>query len=242
MVAKSPIGTETKKIRRHWIGPRIPPSTRPRNDPLMPATWLMPSAMPRWCSGKASVRRAPELAMRKAAPTPWNIRITIRYRAAAEAHHQHAADDEEAQDHPEQVEGVAGPERIDADAAEDVRQRDEQDGRVDGGHQHAERGVGQDRPLVAVPALVGSGEGGGREGVGHTPGVPVAEWAMTPSVAPWRVRPAHRPTLMGLLPSSSSATSPMQRSYLYVNGREPSVLVEVAAAPLPGTPEGPASR
>jgi hypothetical protein len=40
--------------------------------------------MPRWCSGKASVRRAPELAMRKAAPTPWNIRITIRYRAAAE--------------------------------------------------------------------------------------------------------------------------------------------------------------
>jgi hypothetical protein len=55
---------------------------------------------------------------------------------------------------------------------------------------------------------------------------------MTPSVAPWRVRPAHRPTLMGLLPTSSN--SPMQRSYLYVNGREPSVLVEVAAAPLPG--------
>ena len=47
MVAKSPIGTDTKKIRRHWMGPRIPPSTRPRNDPLMAATWLMPNAMPR---------------------------------------------------------------------------------------------------------------------------------------------------------------------------------------------------
>jgi hypothetical protein len=83
MVAKSPIGTETKKMRRHWIGARTPPRMRPMKLPLMPATWLMPRAMPRWSSGKASVRMAEELAMRKAAPTPWNTRITTRYRAAA---------------------------------------------------------------------------------------------------------------------------------------------------------------
>ncbi len=48
------------------------------NEPLIPATWLMPSAMPRWCSGKASVRIAEELAMRNDAPTPWKMRITTR--------------------------------------------------------------------------------------------------------------------------------------------------------------------
>ena len=52
------------------------------NVPLIPATWLIPSAIPRWCSGKASVRIAAELATRKAAPTPWKTRITTRYSAA----------------------------------------------------------------------------------------------------------------------------------------------------------------
>ena len=55
------------------------------NDPLMPATWLIPSAMPRWFSGKASVRMAAELANSKAAPTPWKIRMTISQMAAAGA-------------------------------------------------------------------------------------------------------------------------------------------------------------
>jgi len=51
--------------------------------PLMPATWLMPRAMPRWCSRKASVRMAAELAIRKAAPTPWKMRITTSHVAPA---------------------------------------------------------------------------------------------------------------------------------------------------------------
>ncbi len=72
------MGTETRKISRHWIGPSRPPSTSPMNDPLMPATWLIPSAMPRWSCGKASVRMAAEFAMSMAAPTPWNTRITTR--------------------------------------------------------------------------------------------------------------------------------------------------------------------
>ncbi len=53
------------------------------NVPLMAAAWLMPSAMPRCSSGKASVRIADELATRKAAPIPWNTRTTINHRPAA---------------------------------------------------------------------------------------------------------------------------------------------------------------
>ncbi len=49
------------------------------NDPLNAAAWLMPRARPRWSSGKASVRMAAELAMSMAAPTPWKMRMTIRY-------------------------------------------------------------------------------------------------------------------------------------------------------------------
>ena len=53
------------------------------NEPLMAATWLMPSAMPRSPSGKASVSIAAEFAMRSAAPTPWKTRITTSQRAPA---------------------------------------------------------------------------------------------------------------------------------------------------------------
>jgi hypothetical protein len=53
------------------------------NVPAMPATLLIPSAMPRWCSGNASVRIAPELASRSAAPTPWKTRMMINHIAAA---------------------------------------------------------------------------------------------------------------------------------------------------------------
>ncbi len=53
------------------------------NEPLKAAAWFTPSARPRWSSGKASVRMAAELAMSMAAPTPWKMRITIRYMPAA---------------------------------------------------------------------------------------------------------------------------------------------------------------
>ncbi len=58
--AKGPKGTETRKISRQSIGASSPPTTRPRNDPLIPATLLMPRASPRWFSGKASVKMAAE--------------------------------------------------------------------------------------------------------------------------------------------------------------------------------------
>ncbi len=68
----------------------------------------------------------------------------------AQRHHEHARRDQEAQDHPEQVEGVARLERVDADAAEDVGQRNEHDRPVDRRHQHAQRRNEQGHPLVAV--------------------------------------------------------------------------------------------
>ena len=62
---------------------------------------------------------------------------------------QHGRDDHEAHEHPQQVAGVAGRQRIDADAAEDVGHRDEHDRGVDRGHEQPERRVGQRHPLVA---------------------------------------------------------------------------------------------
>jgi hypothetical protein len=45
----------------------------------MPATWLMPIAMPRWSAGKASVRIAGELAISIAPPMAWMTRKPISH-------------------------------------------------------------------------------------------------------------------------------------------------------------------
>ena len=46
--------------------------------PLTPTMLLMPSAMPRWLAGNASVMIAAALASRNAAPMPCTMRNTIR--------------------------------------------------------------------------------------------------------------------------------------------------------------------
>ncbi len=46
--------------------------------PLTPTMLLMPSAMPRWFSGNASVMIAAALAIRHAPPIPCTILNTIR--------------------------------------------------------------------------------------------------------------------------------------------------------------------
>jgi hypothetical protein len=69
---------------------------------------------------------------------------------AAEADHEHAAGDQVAEDQPQQVDAVAGHQRVELDTAEDVGHRDDQDRGVDGGQQDARRGVGQRDPLVVV--------------------------------------------------------------------------------------------
>jgi hypothetical protein len=74
-----------------------------------------------------------------------------------EAHDEDGGDDEEAEDHPQQVVGVAGREGVDVDPAEDVRQGDQQDRGVDGRHQDAERRVREGDPLVAVGGRGGRG-------------------------------------------------------------------------------------
>ena len=77
MVPNRPKGTDTKKTKCHSMGARTPPRIRPRNDPVTSAIPLMPMALPRSSSGKASVRMALELANRKAPPTPWPRRIRM---------------------------------------------------------------------------------------------------------------------------------------------------------------------
>ena len=47
------------------------------NWPEMPATWLIPIAMPRWLDGNASVRIAGEFAISMAPPTAWMMRKPI---------------------------------------------------------------------------------------------------------------------------------------------------------------------
>ena len=48
------------------------------NMPLTPTMLLIPSAMPRWRAGKASVMIAAALASRQAPPMPCTMRKTIR--------------------------------------------------------------------------------------------------------------------------------------------------------------------
>ena len=69
-----------------------------------------------------------------------------------EADDQHARDDQEAEDHPQQVEAVRRHQRVEVDAAEDVRHRDQRDRAVERRQQHPERHVRERDPLVAVGA------------------------------------------------------------------------------------------
>jgi hypothetical protein len=56
--------------------------TSPMNEPAIAATPLMPSARPRWWTGKASVRIALEFANSIAPPMPWTTRMPISHSAA----------------------------------------------------------------------------------------------------------------------------------------------------------------
>ena len=58
MVPKTPKGTLIQNTARHWMSARRPPTTRPMKEPKMAAIMLIPMAMPRSCTGKASVRIA----------------------------------------------------------------------------------------------------------------------------------------------------------------------------------------
>ena len=77
-----------------------------------------------------------------------HLDAAVHVAEAPQRHHQDGGDDEEAHDDPEQVADVARLERVEVDAPEDGRQRDDHDRGVDRGHQHAERGVGQGHPAV----------------------------------------------------------------------------------------------
>ena len=67
-----------RNTSRQLIGASSPPSTSPTNIPLTPTMLLIPSAIPRWLAGNASVMIAAALASRQAPPIPWTMRNTIR--------------------------------------------------------------------------------------------------------------------------------------------------------------------
>src|SRR6185369_5743900 len=81
MVPMTPTGTLTQKMDRQFHSASTPPSTSPMNDPAMPATMLMPRAMPRWLGGNTSVRMAIELAMIIEPPIAWITRSPISHSA-----------------------------------------------------------------------------------------------------------------------------------------------------------------
>ena len=81
IVPPRPIGTDTMNTRRQSTAASSPPRIRPMNWPEMPATWLMPMAVPRWLAGNASVRMAGELAISMAPPTAWMTRKPISHSA-----------------------------------------------------------------------------------------------------------------------------------------------------------------
>ena len=81
MVPMMPIGTDTMNTRRQSTAARMPPRIRPMNMPEMPATWLMPIAVPRWLEGNASVRIAGALAISIAPPNAWITRKPISHSA-----------------------------------------------------------------------------------------------------------------------------------------------------------------
>lgn len=76
-----PTGTPTQKIARQSHSESTPPISRPRNDPATAETMLVPSAMPRWLAGNASVRIADDDAMSIAPPTPCTTRQAISHTA-----------------------------------------------------------------------------------------------------------------------------------------------------------------
>jgi hypothetical protein len=81
MVPNTPIGTFTQNTDRQSHAASTPPSSRPTNCPEMPAIWLMPSAIPRWPGGNASVRMAAAFAISIEPPSACTIRQLISHSA-----------------------------------------------------------------------------------------------------------------------------------------------------------------
>ena len=76
---------------------------------------------------------------------------------APEGDHQHRGHHHVAHQHPQEERGVAGSQRVEVDAPEDVRKGDEHDRRVDRGHRDAQGGVGERDPLVVGPCRAPGG-------------------------------------------------------------------------------------
>ena len=79
----------------------------------------------------------PSVKIRK--PRLNSLRPAVLVAQPAERHDEHGGDEQEAHQHPEQVGDVLRGERVEAEAVEDRRQRDQQDRGVQRGGQDADR-------------------------------------------------------------------------------------------------------
>ena len=180
----TPNGTETRKTSRQSIGPRIPPTTSPMNEPAdgrhlvqaqgqaalvggervgqdgagvghqhRAADALQDPHRDQPPGGRGAVHPGHRQQRPRTRANTAKPRLYMRTRPKMspeppEAHHQHGRHDQVAHQQPQQQPGVAGLQRVDADPAEDIRQGDQHDRRVDRGHQDAQGRVRQGDPLV----------------------------------------------------------------------------------------------
>ena len=118
--------------------------------PPMPCTMRMPHEIERRAIAGGMKLSAIEASVKIGEAEIVDLGAAEHVAEAPEGHHQHGGDHHIAHDRPEQGIGIARIERLEADAAKDRRQADQDDRGVDRGGQHAERGVAQHHPLVAV--------------------------------------------------------------------------------------------
>ena len=107
------------------------------NWPEMPATWLMPIAMPRWLNGNASVRMAGELAISIAPPTACRIRQPISHSAPDGPVNGSNGQRERAEREDREAEVVHPDPAVDVTEAAERHHQDGRDDQV--AHQHPEQ-------------------------------------------------------------------------------------------------------
>ncbi len=88
-VPNTPTGTLIQNTARQSTSASRPPTTRPMNDPAIPAMTVTPIANPRRAAGNASVRIAAEFAVSNAPPMPCTMRKMISHIAPLVPVHGH---------------------------------------------------------------------------------------------------------------------------------------------------------
>jgi hypothetical protein len=137
-VGRKRVGQDRRRVRhQHGSAHRLqdPPADQPDGAP----------------AGLERVKREQDRGEREHDETGVvDLHPAVHVAEAAEADHEHRLHEPVTHDHPQQVEDAAGSERVQPDATEDGRQRDDHDRAVERGHEHGGGGVRQRYPPVAI--------------------------------------------------------------------------------------------